>query len=173
ILFPEPMEECKDLRASAIRVIDENENISAKDLVDKLREEIIHPEIPLQRNEVSIMSLHKAKGLEADLVIIPACVQGLIPSIDRDKTSDEQRRELEENRRLFYVGITRTKKVLILSSFLWMNIGQAKKMKIHYTVSKNLAKVQSSQFLGELGSRCPKAIKGEIFLKERCEENQI
>lgn len=173
ILFPEPMKECKDLRASAIRVIDENENISAKDLVDKLREEIIHPEIPLQRNEVSIMSLHKAKGLEADLVIIPACVQGLIPSIDRDKTSDEQRRELEENRRLFYVGITRTKKVLILSSFLWMNIGQAKKMKIHYTVSKNLAKVQSSQFLGELGSRCPKAIKGEIFLKERCEENQI
>jgi len=170
ILFPGNMEECKDLRNSALRIMDED--ISAKDLIDRLREEIIHPEIPLQRNEVSIMSLHKAKGLEADLVIIPACVEGLIPSIDRDKTTAEQQGELEENRRLFYVGITRTKKVLILSSFLWMNIGLASRMKIQHTVSGNLAKVQSSQFIRELGRNCPSPVKGEDFIRERCNNDR-
>ena len=169
-VFPECIEDCKDLRDSAIRVMDEN--ISAKNLIDRLREEIIHTEIPLQRNEVSIMSLHKAKGLEADLVIIPACVEGLIPSIDRDKTTLEQQRELEENRRLFYVGITRTKKALILSSFLWMKIGVAKQMKIQHTTSGNLAKVQASQFIRELGPNCPTPITGDNFIKERCNHGQ-
>ena len=169
-LFPDTIEECKDIRNSALRVMEEN--ISAKDLIDRLKEEIIHPEIPLQRNEVSIMSLHKAKGLEADLVIIPACVEGLIPSVDRNSTLEEQQRALEENRRLFYVGITRTKKVLILSSSLWMMIGIAKQMKIQHTVSRNLAKVQSSQFITELGSHCPRPIRGEDFIEERCNNDQ-
>jgi len=31
------------------------------------------------------MSLHKAKGLEADLVVIASCIEGLIPSIDEKK----------------------------------------------------------------------------------------
>jgi len=169
-VFPDTMEYCKDLRDSAIRVMDEN--ISAKDLLDRLREGIIHQEIPLQRNEVSIMSLHKAKGLEADLVIIPAFVEGLIPSVDRDSTLEEQQKALEENRRLFYVGITRTKKVLILSSFLWMNIGIAKQMKIQHTVSGDLAKVQSSQFISELGPNCPIPIRGDEFIQRRCNNDQ-
>jgi len=168
-LFPETMEDCKDLRDSSLRVMDEN--ISAKNLLNRLREQIIHPEIPFQRNEVSIMSLHKAKGLEADLVIIPACVEGLIPSVDRDDTLEEQQRVLEENRRLFYVGITRTKKILILSSFLWMKIGIAKQMKIKHTVSGNLAKVQSSRFISELGAECPGTVSGEKFIEERCSDD--
>jgi len=165
-LFPDSIEECKGLRQSALRVLEEN--ITPKDLLDKIKEEIIRPEIPLQRNEVSIMSLHKAKGLEADLVIIPSCVEGLIPAIDGEKTTVEQQKDLEENRRLFYVGITRTKKVLILSSFLWMKIGLAKQMKIQHTIIGNLAKVQSSQFIRELGSNCPTSITGNQFTQERC-----
>jgi len=165
-VFPESIGECKDLRTAALRVIDKN--ISAKELLDRLREEIIHPDIPFQRNDVSIMSLHKAKGLEAALVIISACVEGLIPSADREKTIVEQRRELEENRRLFYVGITRTKKALILSSFLSMKIGSAEQMKIQYKKSGNLAKVQASRFIGELGPNCPTPITGDNFIQERC-----
>lgn len=165
-VFPDSMKECEELRKSALRVMEEN--ISAKELLDRLREEIIHPEIPFQRNEVSIMSLHKAKGLEADLVIIPACVEGLIPSIDREKSAVEQQRELEENRRLIYVGITRTKKVLVLSSFLWMGIGIARKMKIRHTIRKRLAKVQSSRFIRELGSNCLTPITGDDFIQEMC-----
>ncbi|RLG20692.1 hypothetical protein DRN77_07410, partial [Methanosarcinales archaeon] len=120
-----------------------------------------------ERTEISIMSLHKAKGLEADLVVIASCIEGLIPSIDEKETFDEQQRKLEEDRRLFYVGITRTKKILILSSVLYMNAGMAKRMKIKYSVSGDVAKVQSSRFLQELGPSCPTSIRGDQFFDQK------
>ncbi len=54
-------------------------------------------------NAVSLMTLHNAKGLEFGVVLIPGMEDGLLPheSAFRD---DE---ELEEERRLFYVGMTR------------------------------------------------------------------
>ncbi|AHA28189.1 ATP-dependent helicase [Candidatus Liberibacter americanus] len=57
---------------------------------------------------VKIMTLHAAKGLEFDTVFISGWEQGLFPhqnSID----SEDYEKELEEERRLAYVGITRAK----------------------------------------------------------------
>jgi DNA helicase-2/ATP-dependent DNA helicase PcrA len=55
------------------------------------------------------MSLHAAKGLEWPVVIITGCEDGLIPcSLFRD--GDEA-----EEKRLFYVGMTRARRRLILS----------------------------------------------------------
>ena len=161
--FPEDIVGCSQLREITLGMV-ENDTTS-KELLKRLREELIHPEIPHERSEIGIMSLHKAKGLEADLVIIPSCIEGLIPLIDETKTPNEQQEELEEGRRLFYVGITRTKKILILSTVLYMNPNTAKSMKIKHTASGNVAKVQSSTFLGELGPSCPRPIKGEEFIK--------
>ena len=163
--FPEDMTECSQLRKIALGIVEKD--TTSKELLKRLREELTHPEISHERSEISIMSLHKAKGLEADLVIVPSCIEGLIPLIDETKTPNEQQDELEEGRRLFYVGITRTKKILILSSVLWMNVGMAKSMKIKHTVSGKLARVQSSTFLRDLGSSCPKPMKGEEFIKRR------
>jgi len=61
-------------------------------------------------NAVSLMTLHNAKGLEFGVVLIPGLEEGLLPheSAFRD---DE---ELEEERRLFYVGMTRAKDELHL-----------------------------------------------------------
>lgn len=60
---------------------------------------------------VLIMTLHSAKGLEFDNVIIPGTEDGIIPY----KSSDGNISQIQEERRLFYVGITRAKKRLVLT----------------------------------------------------------
>ncbi len=60
---------------------------------------------------VLIMTLHSAKGLEFDNVIIPGVEDGIIPY----KSSDGNISQIQEERRLFYVGITRAKKKLVLT----------------------------------------------------------
>ena len=61
---------------------------------------------------VVMMTLHAAKGLEFDYVFILGLEEGIFPS-EMSRYSDE---DLEEERRLCYVGITRAKKELQLSS---------------------------------------------------------
>ena len=61
--------------------------------------------------QVVVATIHKAKGLEFDTVIIPECVEGIYPfSMAKDEN------ELEEEARLFYVALTRAKKSIVLSS---------------------------------------------------------
>ena len=60
---------------------------------------------------VSLMTVHASKGLEFDAVFITGLEQGLFPSIrESDATRDS-----EEERRLFYVAVTRARKRLFLS----------------------------------------------------------
>ena len=62
-------------------------------------------------DHVSLMTLHASKGLEFSNVYIGGVEEGLIPSA----LASYSREELEEERRLFYVGITRAKEQLVLS----------------------------------------------------------
>ena len=67
-------------------------------------------------SKVSLMTLHAAKGLEYEFVFLPGWEEGLFP---HQKTIDELgNKGIEEERRLAYVGITRAKKNLNISTSL-------------------------------------------------------
>jgi len=66
-----------------------------------------------QQGEVTLMTLHAAKGLEFDTVFLPGWEEGVFPS---QRTIDENGAVgLEEERRLAYVGITRARQNLFIS----------------------------------------------------------
>ena len=61
--------------------------------------------------KVSLMTLHAAKGLEFPVVFITGCEDGLIPY----KKSKKHTPDIEEENRLFFVGMTRAKEMLFLT----------------------------------------------------------
>ncbi|MDQ1351889.1 MAG: hypothetical protein QG657_2195, partial [Acidobacteriota bacterium] len=64
-----------------------------------------------QLENVALMTLHAAKGLEFKCVFIVGCEDGLLPY----SLFEQRRADVEEERRLLYVGMTRAKKYLFLS----------------------------------------------------------
>ncbi len=64
-----------------------------------------------EKNCVTLMTLHASKGLEFPLVFVAGLEEGLLPFY----SNQIEKQDLEEERRLFYVGITRAEKKLYLS----------------------------------------------------------
>ena len=81
-------------------LIDKNENRIKKDL-------ITNSDLKDESDKVKMMTIHTAKGLEFPYVFIAGLNEGIFPS-SRVRTKDE----MEEERRLAYVGFTRAEKVL-------------------------------------------------------------
>ncbi|MRR14605.1 hypothetical protein EG833_04090, partial [archaeon] len=82
------------------------------DIGEYLEEKALMSSVDVEPGErISVMTLHMSKGLEFDYVFILGIEEGLIPhSRSMDTTL-----EIEEERRLLYVGITRARKEVVLS----------------------------------------------------------
>jgi len=113
---------------------------------------------------VSLMTLHSAKGLEFPVVFIAGVEEGLLPHFHAVKDPEE----LQEERRLFYVGMTRAMDLLVLSS--------ARKRRLYSLIQKQ----EPSRFLSEIPANCyycierkpkletlPVSVKMPIFYKSK------
>ena len=101
--------------------------------VDKLKDE---------RGAVTLMTLHAAKGLEFPLVIMIGLEEGTLPMSRSFAKSGRDDTDMEEERRLAFVGMTRAKKRLILT-------GALSRMTRGYGESRN-----PSRFVAELPKDC-------------------
>ena len=63
--------------------------------------------------EVALMTIHSAKGLEFPVVFIAGVEEGLLP---HERSIEEGKENIEEERRLFYVAVTRARQKLFITS---------------------------------------------------------
>jgi superfamily I DNA/RNA helicase len=148
----------------------EDENIWMKSIVSKLAESLTAPDIPDNIDHVRIMSLHSSKGLSAKFVIMVSMIDELIPFISKD----DMRKEIEiieEQRRLFYVAMTRCKSSeidypgrLLISSFIRLSGVDAVRVGINAN-PKSQKVVQSSRFINDFGRIKPETILGNALLE--------
>ena len=68
-----------------------------------------------ERGRVTLITLHSAKGLEFPVVFVAGVEEGLLPISRAIESEQLHPEELEEERRLFYVGMTRAERLLYLT----------------------------------------------------------
>jgi DNA helicase II / ATP-dependent DNA helicase PcrA len=152
-----------ELRLLVARLIAEAE--SPDNLLSRVIEEVSRPEIPPDVTEVRIMSLHKSKGLSSPVVVISGCINGLLPAEPEPGTPLAERRAMmEEQRRLFYVGVTRVKAdpasnrpgTLLLTGSRTLSLADAMQSNIRPARQRyGVVDVHLSQFIKELGPNAP------------------
>lgn len=81
-------------------------------------------------NKVQLLTIHKSKGLEYPVVFIIGCSDGLLP---HNKSKD-----LNDEKKLFYVGITRAEKELYISSILSNNATEMKISPFVYAIKETI-----------------------------------
>jgi DNA helicase-2/ATP-dependent DNA helicase PcrA len=160
-LLPAADDSVRDLRDVAVLALNEVGGEDRDEWLLELMQAISTPEIPSEIQDVRIMSLHKSKGLSAPVTIIAGCVEGLLPKQpEKDVPIVETSAQIEEQRRLFFVGITRVKAApeagkvgtLILTYSRHMPLADAMGAGISpASVSYGIARLNASRFIGELG----------------------
>jgi DNA helicase-2/ATP-dependent DNA helicase PcrA len=162
LLFPDGQDWCFEIREILENIKDED---GVSTILKSINNAVINSEPPMDVNYVRIMSLHKSKGLTAEIVIIRGMIEGLIPRHSEDE-DDIALANLEEQRRLFFVGITRPTTELVIStvSNIPKKLAYQLKMNIPNTFHQHMPAITSS-FLNELGENFPNTVRGEEWIE--------
>ncbi|MFO0753083.1 MAG: UvrD-helicase domain-containing protein [Thermodesulfovibrionales bacterium] len=94
-----------------MELISSTEGLSVKDFSERVALASASANNTAKKSAVSLMTLHSAKGLEFPVIFIIGLEEGVLPYF---KAIDDPT-EMQEERRLFYVGMTRAKEVLCLT----------------------------------------------------------
>ena len=110
-------------------------------------------------DKVTLMTMHSVKGLEYDYVFVVGFEEGLFPHMNSFESNDE----MEEERRLCYVAITRAKKQLYIIN--------ARSRILYGKVSNNIP----SRFVSEIGNDYLETIgkKDEFIIKPKIDKNKM
>lgn len=108
------IENIDELMNKAISYEQENEEPTLSGFLEEVALVADIDSLAEDQNYVVLMTLHSAKGLEFPNVYLSGMEDGLFPSY-MSITSDDAEAELEEERRLCYVGITRAKEHLTIT----------------------------------------------------------
>lgn len=143
-----PNEDKAEARQFLNHVIEEEQVKDLSSLVLALQTFDLQAETQLKANAVRVMTMHKAKGLSSEFVIIPALEQDLMPGhFDEDLA-----------RRMMYVAMTRSRRILIMTHALTRTGAQS-----HLGRAGGQWERQRSRFLNEMGIR---SRVGKTFIED-------
>lgn len=138
------------------------ENLSLLSEIDKTEN---------SNESVSLMTMHQAKGLEFPVVFIVGLDEGLFPS---KRSLDEG--NLEEERRLFYVGITRAEeKLYMTSSQVRRNYGKVsyyKPSRFIDEIKKLIHKEENKEYIN-YNSRAYEKSMNEDYMREKARQSVL
>jgi superfamily I DNA/RNA helicase len=147
--------------AVSLKISDEME---PSELLDVVRTQVTQPEKPDEGDFIRVMSLHKSKGLTSRVVIVAGCIEGLCPVRDNELNDCEQHRMLKEQRRLFYVAVTRCRDILVLSSVTRLERRTAYKIGAIVRGRGAVGSTITSRFIDELGPGRPAPVAGTTWV---------
>jgi DNA helicase-2/ATP-dependent DNA helicase PcrA len=119
------------------------------------------------RGQVTLITLHSAKGLEFPVVFIAGVEEGLLPISRAVEAEFTDPLPLEEERRLFYVGVTRAQKLLYLT-FTGVRLSYGRFQ--HSVPSRFLAAIPQNS-MRNLGTRPTNGRAGRATLTDRARES--
>ena len=161
-LLPEDREGCTALRKIAERALAACKNV--REMYEHVLDDIIQPEYS-SGDSVRVMTMHKTKSLSSKVVIVAGCCDGLVPFRDSRLADDERSAAMREQRRLFYVAITRCKRVLVLSYFATIKQSERSSMYVpcRWDESSQRYHTLPSPFIDELEPAAPSAVEGAAW----------
>jgi hypothetical protein len=164
------------LRGSSLDILREIESASdgasQKELLRKVASQLRYsiatrePLLASSGARVQVTTLWGAKGLTANHVYVMGLCEEAIPGERKDEYPGTDAEYRDEQRRLFYVSITRSKQTLVLSRPKKIKPGEAKRLNLHVKRSGfYYCDLGMCPFLRDIMTELPDAMSGESLLK--------